>query len=480
MKELQGDKVFISYSWTSPEHENWVLELAERLEKNNIEVVFDKWDTVEGQNLNAFMEKSVNDPTIKKVLVVCDELYVKKANGYEGGVGTETVIISKEVYSDVEQTKFIPVISEKDSDGKAFMPSYFGESKYIDLSSAEKYEAEFEKLLRNLYGRPEYKRPKRGKTPIFILEDEKGESLTSSFSLKTFRHRSEKNSRNIDIYFTDFMVDFIEDYQSFALEEVTRENLTERIYNTYNEMLELRNIYVLFLEVYIRETENFNSRNIIEFLEKLYSSATLRKDDSSSFFEAQFEHMKLFIHELVIYTIAVLLRLGKYNDIRDIVSNYYILTEKASRDKEGTIGVFYFHPQLLQNEQPNHSAKNLISYSGHLFKERATYKGFSFDSLLEADLLLYILDFRYYSKETYFKWYPVSMPYMEYTQFNIMKKLKSKSYFESVKSMYGVSTVEEMKTLISSFLEASKSHGDFSSHHKFDYLVIGPEKIAIS
>jgi TIR domain len=147
VEELNADKVFISYAWSSPEHEEWVLELAERLESNGVEVVIDKWDSTKGQNLNAFMQRSVNDPSITKVLVVCDELYTNKANGFEGGVGTETVIISNEVYKDIEQTKFVPIIAERGKDGEAYIPTYLTGTKYIDMSSEQSYEDGYEKLI---------------------------------------------------------------------------------------------------------------------------------------------------------------------------------------------------------------------------------------------------------------------------------------------------------------------------------------------
>jgi hypothetical protein len=37
-KTLKPPKVFISYSWTTPEHESWVLELATRLRENYVAV----------------------------------------------------------------------------------------------------------------------------------------------------------------------------------------------------------------------------------------------------------------------------------------------------------------------------------------------------------------------------------------------------------------------------------------------------------
>jgi hypothetical protein len=72
--------VFISYCWTSPEHEKWVHDLALRLmETDGIDVKLDKWDLKPGQDKFAFMESMVNDNSIDKVLIICDKGYKEKA-----------------------------------------------------------------------------------------------------------------------------------------------------------------------------------------------------------------------------------------------------------------------------------------------------------------------------------------------------------------------------------------------------------------
>ena len=42
--KAESPKTFVSYSWSSPEHEKWVLELATELEESGVHVVLDKWD----------------------------------------------------------------------------------------------------------------------------------------------------------------------------------------------------------------------------------------------------------------------------------------------------------------------------------------------------------------------------------------------------------------------------------------------------
>lgn len=58
MAEEPRPKVFISYSWTTPDHERFVMELATELRgKLGIDIVLDKWDLKSGHDINHFMEK---------------------------------------------------------------------------------------------------------------------------------------------------------------------------------------------------------------------------------------------------------------------------------------------------------------------------------------------------------------------------------------------------------------------------------------
>jgi len=145
---MDKPKLFISYSWSTPDHEQWVLDLATELCEAGVDVILDKWDLKEGQDAITFMEQMVTAPDIKKVAIICDKLYAEKSNIRSGGVGTETQIISREVYENQSQVKFVAVISEKDEDGNPFLPVYYKSRIYIDLSDSSTYAENFERLVR--------------------------------------------------------------------------------------------------------------------------------------------------------------------------------------------------------------------------------------------------------------------------------------------------------------------------------------------
>ena len=79
MQDDKIPKIFISYSW-SKDALALVLDLANRLVSHGVDVVLDKWDLKEGNDKYKFMERCVNDPSITKVLIICDKAYAQKAN----------------------------------------------------------------------------------------------------------------------------------------------------------------------------------------------------------------------------------------------------------------------------------------------------------------------------------------------------------------------------------------------------------------
>ncbi|MBM7578239.1 TIR domain-containing protein [Jeotgalibacillus terrae] len=445
---LVADKVFISYAWSSQEHEEWVNELAERLVSDGVKVVYDKWDSREGQNLNVFMERSVNDSDIKKVLVICDETYMQKANGYEGGVGTETVIISNEVYQDVEQTKFVPIIAQRDVNGKAFIPTYLSGTKYIDMSDEQNYEDGYEKLIRNLYGKPEFVRPQLGQPPAFLLEDEEIVSIESKRALNRFRHMVERKPKSIDILAQEFTTVLIDDFSSYSLEVSDTGQLRKEILKKLHDTIDLRNIYIEFLDIYIRETEN--TEVIIDFFEEIYPVIMTRKSDS--YIDSQFDHMYFFVTEIMLYTVALLYKRKKYITIRDLIQNHYFVSD-GRRNLEGSIGIFNKYLRFIEEGLNSPDGKKYISHTGKILLDRANSKTVTKDEIIEADFLIFLLCYRFDKAGGFDTWYPPTYPYFNNENIKFASKIRSKRFFNSCRELFSITTPEEMQQLIEEFKE---------------------------
>lgn len=163
---------FISYSWDSEAHKDWVRTLATELMNNGVNVRLDQWDARPGIDLGHFMEENIRSANF--VLLVCTPNFASKANNATGGVGYEKAIITGELFhSSPDQGKFVPIL--RDGDTRTSLPSYLLSKLYIDFRESALFGDSFETLLRHIFNSPKYKRPPLGSAPDF--SDEK--SLTT-------------------------------------------------------------------------------------------------------------------------------------------------------------------------------------------------------------------------------------------------------------------------------------------------------------
>lgn len=146
-------KAFISYSWDSLEHREWVKELAIRLRHEGIETVLDQWHLALGDQLPQFMEESIRDNDY--VLIICTPQYRVKSNERRGGVGYEGDIMSAEVLLNRNLKKFIPVLREGEI--VTSIPTWLSGKMYVDLRGETYSEQGFNDLkatLLNIRERP--------------------------------------------------------------------------------------------------------------------------------------------------------------------------------------------------------------------------------------------------------------------------------------------------------------------------------------
>ena len=166
MIENNVPKVFISYSWESKEHSDWVKSLADKLLADGIEAIIDSYDVGPGDRLPKFMESSIRDSDY--VIIICTEEYKRKANNREKGVGYESHIISAELYNNHNDRKFIPIIRQ--GDFNTALPTYLDGKLAIDLRGNPFNEDSYKDLIASIF--KVKKKPKVGIRPYYVDEYE--------------------------------------------------------------------------------------------------------------------------------------------------------------------------------------------------------------------------------------------------------------------------------------------------------------------
>lgn len=147
-------KVFISYSHDSIDHKKWVLDFATKLRASGVDATLDQWDLKPGDDLAVFMEKNLREAD--RVLMICSETYVDKANKGIGGVGYEKMIVTADLLARIDSNKVIPIIRQS---GKTSVPTFLQTKLHLNFSSDNDFEFQFDELIRTLHNSPVYEKP---------------------------------------------------------------------------------------------------------------------------------------------------------------------------------------------------------------------------------------------------------------------------------------------------------------------------------
>jgi len=475
---MKAPKLFISYSWSNPTHEQWVLDLATQLRESGVDVILDKWDLKEGHDAVAFMEKMVNDPEIKKVAIIADETYVAKADGRIGGVGTETQIISKEVYEKQNQEKFVVVVAEKDEEGKPFLPAYYKSRIYIDLSDPEKYGDNFEKLLRWIFDKPLYVKPSLGRRPAF-LEEPEGISLgTTSYFKRTIE--AIKNNKEYAVgALNEYLEVFAENLEKFRIEEAEGE-FDELVIRSIEKFSSYKNQLIqLFITVSRYAANNDFIRIFHRFLEKIIPYM-FHQAHKTQWREWDFDNFKFIVHEIFLCLEAILIKYEQFDLANYLMEQRYYLpgNSEYGRDVMVDFSIFWQEVKSLiyRNQRLN---LGRLSLRADLLKNRCTGTGIEFRHMLQADFVLFLraeID----SKSEWGGWFPETLLYLGrfHGPFEIFARATSKKYFDKIKCLLAIESPGDLKELLLSYKEGERWLPRWQ-HTSFDpYTLLNYEQLA--
>ena len=141
---MKKKTIFITYSWESEIHNQWVKKLSDDLAKW-FDVRIDSRLPL-GADLNVFMEQSITKAD--KVLLILTKEYKRRADSRLNGVGYETNVITDNYTSSQNTLKFIPIIREASK--SEVYPIYLGNKLGLDMTDDQSYNSNLNTLIENL------------------------------------------------------------------------------------------------------------------------------------------------------------------------------------------------------------------------------------------------------------------------------------------------------------------------------------------
>ena len=444
-------KLFISYSWTTPDHEAWVIRVAEELCENGIDVILDKWNLKEGQDSYAFMEQMVADPEIKKVLMICDKEYVAKANDRSGGVGTETQIITPEIYSKQNQNKFVAVVTERDEAGKPYVPVFYGSRIFIDLSDPGTCSENFDQLLRWAFDQPLHRKPPIGRKPTFLSEENRAVALATSSLFRRAEEAIQNNRGNAIALVSEYFEGLAAEFEKLRIKQNTEEELDELIVRSIESFLPYRNEVIKIFLLLARSTNTDETvQTVHRFLEDLIQYMD-RPRNISEWREEDFDNFRFIIHELYLYAVACFIRHEKFDSAAALMGDDYYLSDSLTR--YGTaMTTFCVFKQYLRSLKDRNDRLELgrLSLHADLLMQRSKESGVEFRYLMQADLILFLRSLLDNPDAQFGWWWPETLLYAgrQPRPFEIFARSQSTRYFNRMKCLLGINSKTDIAPLL--------------------------------
>lgn len=459
-------KAFISYSWTSESHREMVRNWTDRLMADGVNIVLDQYDLKEGHDKYAFMEKMVTDPSVTHVLVICDKAYAEKADARKAGVGTESQIISQEVYNKVEQSKFIPILCELSEVGEPHLPTFMKSRIGVNFSTPELANDNWEQLVRLLFGKPLYQKPTVGKPPAYISEDNPLPSNPAVSRFAAFKQAFMQGRKGLATYRNDFLAACFQYADALRMRAQPKEgNFGEQVLGDCGKLVQVRDLLVdwILMEASTPENTQFED-SLNTTLEKLLELRS-RPKEVTSWSEHWFEAHRLFAYESFLYIVAALLKSGAFPTLHEVFTSGYLRPETDSYNGDNhfvNFSTFWAQSGTL-NPLLAPSGQRLLSPAAELIKRQATREDLRFESIMEAELVVMLAA----TLNEHARWYPQTLFYAGYGRmFPLFLRATQHKHFKKLSVITGVQTADELRAKAKEGFARMKvdQWNDFSFH----------------
>jgi hypothetical protein len=281
-----------------------------------------------------------------------------------------------------------------------------GSRIYIDLSSDDTFEENYQKLVRNLYGKPLLKRPTLGTAPAYIT-DEDQILLKTSRKVGAIKDALLHDRRSANGLIADFLETVLASMEDFRLTGGAIAGFDDQVAGSIEKMLPLRDDFIDFIFALFKYRDSVDLDQLHGFLEKLIAFS-FRPESVQSWTEADFDNYRFFIYELILNFMAALLQLKKYHEAGFFLHSQYFYRNSTNELKQNGIEMFNRPVRSLDAFRNNRLGLHRVNVTADFIKARATRKDLSFGDIRETDLVLhYVTELR----GGRFGWFPRTSAY---------------------------------------------------------------------
>lgn len=265
----------------------------------------------------------------------------------------------------------------------------------------------------------------------------------------------------------EYLTTFAENLERFRITLDNSKEQDEQIADSIQEFAPFKNEFVhVALAIAQYASTNDMLKKLHRFFEQLLPYVD-RPEEMNPHHSWGFDNFKFIVHELYLYTIAILIRYERFEFADRLLATPYYLSANASRGRDATTGFSAFRSYMESFTQRDRRLRRLSSRAD-LLKQRAESAGFDFKWLMQADFVLYLrgsMDEDYYAR-----WWPETLVYAThaYGPMEVFARSRSASYFQEANKLLGRVSADDFKAHI------LKLHGDRQEVPAWQFERISP------
>ncbi len=221
-----------------------------------------------------------------------------------------------------------------------------------------------------------------------------------------------------------------------------------------HEYTPLRDGFIRLMDFVLKYEIEIDVNIFISFFETLYTYSHKVK----SHYAWDNDQYKFIIHEMFLYFIAICIKYRNFSLMQSILNGSYFIHVYSDTKEMKSFDVFNLPIGSLNKYYNETYSKNFYSPMADLMSKRIS-SIITLENLLDADILCH-----YCAVFNNLSWFPVTYIYRPHnSKIEVIERLISKQYFENIKGIFSLDTVEE-------FLNRAKEISEIYINGKYGYI----------
>lgn len=281
-----------------------------------------------------------------------------------------------------------------------------------------------------------------------------------------------EDNSNLEIILSNYFQTFIErlgEYEINIQEITTTELLTQKILEGIEKLEVLRKEFISVVKIFVPSDNSILKQYLPRFFDnllKFYEEKGINLYAGTGADVLRNDHYRFFNQFLYISLTSILLENKCFETLKSILHAKYQVYDKAYQTLRDVNFIRFRTYNYTLNQFLNTTSPKRISVTADYIRNYSVPS--EFEKLIRADILLYYFSLWYHIDKNFnASWFPELSVYNRDEQ--ILPYMKSRTYFEKAKVLFGVNTVEEYKKL----LEDTRENPDWTGMYRIPLVQRG-------